>query len=322
MAHNLTNENSMFYAGATPWHGLGHALPANASWEQVVDLVGFYRVQKQDVYVAGNPNAIPGHVALTRQDTGAFLSMVSDRYGVVDFADMAQAVVTAAGGTEAVFHTGGLLGDNGIRGWLLGELGTPMKVKGDSSEIRRFFLATSAHTGSNPIDLMNCATRVVCQNTLGSALGERNGFHLSIRHTSNAAQRVQDAGVAFRNLQTGYEKFGALANIMASTRMTAAQQQATVDAIFPMPEDASDASGSLLTKREKVASLFDTAKGIEGIRGTAWGVFQAWTEYADHHAKSRAALPAARLDSLMFGNLAGLKAQALNVIADTAGIRL
>lgn len=324
MAHGIYNDNAMMYVGAAPWHGLGVALPQNATWEQTKNAVGFYAAELREVFVAGQSEPVAGLRAVVRPDTNETLSVVSARYGVVQFADLAEAVVAAAGG-EAVFHTAGLLGKKGERGWLLGELGEPIRVKGDQSEIRKYFLATSAHDGATCAELLNVGTRVVCQNTLGVALGEKDGARWTIRHTTNAADRVKAAGVAFRNLATGYERFGALANLLAQTKLTAKQTAAVVDAVLPMPVDASEASGSLIAKREKVLELHDTARGIEGLRGTAWGAFQAWTEYADHHSKVRALpadLGARRLESIWFGSAAELKTRALEAIKSVAGARL
>lgn len=325
MAHNLENSRSMFWTGDAPWHGLGVKLPGNATWEEASTAVGFYRVDEVEVYAAGNPEPVPGLKALKRGDDGRVLSVVGQSYGVVDFADMAQAVMTAAG-AEAVFHTGGLLGKNGQRGWLLGELGEPIRVRGDESEIRRYFLATTAHTGADPVDLLDCATRVVCQNTLGTALSERGNWHQKIRHTKNAAERVQAAAIAFRDLSTGYERFGQLANLMAATSFTDAQFEKVTETLFPAQPETGKVSAQAQGKREKLTELFCYGRGItHQIRGTAWAAFQALTEYADHHTKIRA-LPeqtgAARLESIWMGSAAELKKDGLRVLAEVGGFKV
>ncbi len=56
------------------------------------------------------------------------------------FEDVARTLVEAAGGVGAIFHTAGTLGRNGVRGWLLGELPEPLRVRGDKSPIRRYVL--------------------------------------------------------------------------------------------------------------------------------------------------------------------------------------
>ncbi len=134
--------------------------------------------------------------------------------------------------------------------------------------------------------IKNVATRVVCANTLGVALGERGGATWRIQHTANAKQRLEEAGKAFRRLAESYTRFGELANLLAVTPFTDKQMFATVDRVMPVPKDDRD-HDRLENERGKVIRLFDTAVGIERLRGTAWAALQGWTEYADHPAGAR-----------------------------------
>jgi phage/plasmid-like protein (TIGR03299 family) len=202
MAHNL-HKNSMVYAGETPWHGLGVKLPANATWEKIAQLGGFYDVEKRDVQ-GRRGRVIAGKKALVRTDTNAPLAVVSDAYCVVQFSEVAQTIVEAAQGVDAIFHTAGLLGDEGSRGWLLAELPKVIRVKGDESEIRPYLLGTAAHDGHHGVVIKNVATRVVCQNTLGVAMGEDSKFNVSIHHTTNASKRLDEARKAFSLLVQGH----------------------------------------------------------------------------------------------------------------------
>ncbi len=318
MAHDLY-KNSMIYTGETPWHGLGQKLPTNATWEEVKDKLPFYTVLERELFVPGIPTAIPDKKALIASDNGRYLATVGKDYGVVQFSDLAEAVCKAIG-REAVINTAGLLGENGTRAWIQGELsGDPLEVKGDSSPIRRYFVATTSHDGMHAAQLANVATRVVCRNTLGSALGERDGARWSIRHTSRAADRVQAAGLAFKSLVKGMEQFGKLANEMASTQFLPSQVAAVLNKILPMPTDKLSRSyENVFAKHVKIAELADGAMiGGSGIVGTQWGAFQAFTEYADHHSKIRAGNQTeeqARLNSVWFGSAAAFKQEALAAI--------
>lgn len=317
MTHQIYQDRAMMYVGEMPWHKLGIRLEHNATWEKAKSTVGFYTVEKKPLLVSLGESCtdmveVQDRMALTRADTGEYLAVVGRGYGIVQFDDMAEAVMRACGG-QAVFHTAGLLGTRGTRGWLLGEIGEPIKVKGDSSEIRKYFLATTAHDGATSVELLNAATRVVCANTLGVALGERDGARWSVRHTTNAADRVKAAGEAFSNLVRGYDNFAELANLLAQVRLSNKQMQATVDTVLPLPGEDKAPSKQLQNKRETVTSLFETARGIEGIRGTAWGAFQAWTQFADHHLVANRDAQS-RLDSIWFGQAADMKKKALRAI--------
>ncbi len=124
MAQDIFQDRRMFFTGETPWHNLGVKLPANATWEQARDAAGFYNVLERPVFAAGIPTPLPDVKALVADDDGRYLATVGGDYGVVQFSDMAKAVIEAAGGAQAIFHTGGLLGAVGATGWLLGELPT------------------------------------------------------------------------------------------------------------------------------------------------------------------------------------------------------
>lgn len=312
MAHNI---HSMVYAGDRPWHGLGVHLPANGRWEDIREAAGFYRATEMNVHLADG-RVVPDRKAIIREDNGAYLSTVGRTYEIVQFNELAEAGVIASGDVEALWHTAGTLGEHGARGWLLGELPEPIRVRGDESEIRKFILLTTAHDGSSSAVLANCATRVVCQNTLGTALREKDGARWSIRHTKNAKLRLDSAARAFRNLVTNFEKFGELANMMAGARFTLRQHQATIDRVIPLPDDDKK-HPRLISQREKLGALYETFIGGGSIRGTAWGAFQAWTQFADHVRPSFGDAPdslSRKFESVTVGSASDLKAQALSAI--------
>ena len=107
-------------------------------------------------------------------------------------------------------------------------------------------------------------------------------------HTANARRSGSTRrSRAFREIAASYEQLGELANVLATTPFTDRQMKATVDEVMPVPQDDRD-HVRLVTEREKVLNLFETgAVGIERLRGTAWAALQAWTEFADHHGRSR-----------------------------------
>ena len=321
MSHDI---NRMVYVGQVPWHGLGVRLPQNATFEEIIEVAGFPTIVEQPVYVPGKLDPIHGTKALVREDSHDVLAVVSDRYEIVQAEEVARTLVEAARGVRAIFHTAGTLGENGSRFWLLGELPDPMRVRGDSSEIRKYILGTSAHDGCSPVVIQNVGTRVVCSNTLGSALGEATKARWQIRHTRSAPERLREAARGFREIVEGYTQFQQLANELAATRLTDAGLAKVIDLVLPVPNDDKDHS-RIKTSRAKVVELFENGVGMRGIRGTAWAGFQAFTEFADHHRGIRGAKgnpAAARLESIWLGGAADLKRRALMAIAGQTGIQL
>ena len=114
-------------------------------------MAGFPTIVERPVYVPGKLDPIHGTKALVREDSHDVLAVVSDRYEIVQAEEVARTLIEAARGVRAIFHTAGTLGENGSRFWLLGEFPEPMRVRGDSSEIRKYILGTSAHDGCSPV---------------------------------------------------------------------------------------------------------------------------------------------------------------------------
>jgi phage/plasmid-like protein (TIGR03299 family) len=324
MAHNLYNDRAMMYVGARPWHGLGIEFPANATYEQIAKAVGFYSVVERRIFAQGLTEALPDVKALVRADNGAYLSTVGIDYGVVQIEESARAVLQAMGEISAqvkgaTFHTAGLLGDHGMRYWLMGELGQPFTVKGYRSEIKRSVLATSSHDGTSAHHLKNVNTNVVCQNTVSAALSERGGlFSQSIRHTVNAAQRVQDASRAFGALVDQSKAFEKLANAMAGAKFGRDEFQATIDQIIPVPQD-NKPHPKLENQRDAISGLFNNSVGGEGVKDNAWSAYQSWTEFADHYIAP--SIREDRLQSVWLGRGEAVRTEALGSIVDLAGLR-
>jgi phage/plasmid-like protein (TIGR03299 family) len=321
MPHEI---NRLVFVGQVPWHGLGTRLPQNASFDDIVEAAGFFTVAETPVYVPGKLDPIPETKALVREDTHDVLAVVSDRYEVVQAEEVARTLIEAARGVRAIFHTAGSLGRNGSRFWLLGELPGPMKIRGDASEIRKYILGTSAHDGASPVIIQNVGTRVVCANTLGSALGEKTKARWQIRHTRSAPERLREAARGFREIVDGYKQFEQLANELAITRLTDAGLLKVIDQVLPVPDDDRDHS-RIEASRAKVIELFENGVGMQGIRGTGWAGLQSFSEFADHHRGVRGANgnpAAARLESIWLGGAAELKRRALTAIADQVRIPL
>ena len=322
----MHNVNRMVYVGTEPWHGIGVKLPGNATYEEIATMAGFYNAIERPLFLPDSVEPVPDKKALVRSDDGRYLAVVGDGYKVVQFTDVARTLVQAAATVGGIFHTAGTLGPVGCRGWLLGELPGEIVVKGDVSSIKKYLLGTTGHDGNSAITIKNVATRVVCQNTLGLALGERGGAEFKIHHTSNAGARLQQAAAAMRRLVCSYERFGELANVLATTKITGLQLIEAIDKVMPVPVDDKK-HDRIIQDREKVMELFETGVGIEGaIRGTAWAAFQAFTEYADHHRVVRNSKGEdarhVRLESIWLGRSSQLKQAALTAITRGSGILL
>jgi phage/plasmid-like protein (TIGR03299 family) len=139
---------------------------------------------------------------------------------------------------------------------------------------------------------------------------------VSIRHTSSAILRIDEARRALGIANAYFDNFATTADRLVRSKYDDKQMRELAEALFPTVED--QPSTRILKARENVTSLFAYGQGHEDIRGTAWAALNAVAEYADHHRVIRAANEVeraeSRLSSVWFGRSAALKQQAHEVI--------
>lgn len=111
--------------------------------------------------------------------------------------------------------------DEGRKVFILFKMNSAIKVS-EKDFIETYFLLTNGHDGSLSITALPTNVRVVCNNTLGSALygGQKKGYR--IRHTINAEQRVKEAlevmGLLEKNNKQNENAFKSMYNLEISTK--------------------------------------------------------------------------------------------------------
>lgn len=307
---------TMMYVGDRPWHGLGTYVESELTSEKAIVAAGLDWTVKLSPVCA----SLTGHYspdsedfkAVVRMSDERILGVVGGRYhpvqnkGAFDFFD------SVVGEGKAIYHTAGALG-NGSRIWMLAKLPQDM-VLANGEKIEKFMLLSNSHDGSSPLRMLLTPIRVVCQNTLNMALkGTKDG--INIRHTASIEQKIQEAQRALGLAVSYYKEFETTANQMMVTPFTEAQMVNVVANMFPV-EDGAPVPTRTQNTRDTVMDLFKGAgKGMDTIKNTMWGAYQAVTEFADHHRATRAvgntSESEAKLTSVWFGSSAAMKNAAL-----------
>jgi phage/plasmid-like protein (TIGR03299 family) len=335
MAHNIWNNNgkdAMWTVGnkQAAWHELGQRTPDAQTWQQAMVLAGLdWTVEKSQLMGAidGRPKALVPAWGIFRSSDGAYLGTVGDQYTTIQNAyafDFVDSLLEAENGAH--YESAGALG-NGERIWCLARVPHTITVAGeDKSEV--YLLFTTSHDGSMAATAKLSTIRVVCQNTLNQALSA-NGSMVRVKHTRDAERRLDQAkrlmsGVA-QDVKTLEEKL----NLLATRKMTKDSLVSIMDRLFPPPKDEK----SNTTRRENVLSdvlrLYELNdnNAVSSIRGTAYNLLNAVTEYTDHERNARITenrkgytLAQARAENAFVGTGDKLKQDALDVILqDTAG---
>jgi phage/plasmid-like protein (TIGR03299 family) len=217
---------------------------------------------------------------------------------------------------RASFETAGALHGGRIV-WVLAKLADSFEVvPGDA--VKGYLLLSNAHDGTRSVQARFTPIRVVCANTLGAA--DRGDARLdraiSIRHTSGVAERMEQAahvmGLASRQLESTADAFRLIAGVQLGVARAREYFESVVDGTRDELGNLSPRSANVV---KVLGELFDGAGvGLDmpGVRGTAWGAYNAVTEYVDYQRGASKGADA-RLDSIAFGSGLAMKQRALSL---------
>lgn len=319
MAHEVEN---MFYMGQTPWHGLGTKVIDAPTSEEAIKLAGLnWRVNLADLRLADG--RMVTHKATVRDSDGSILGVVGPDYTPLQNHEAFAFFDPFIRGNLAEYHTAGSLRE-GRRVWILARMRgvDPMEViSGDAVE--SYILLSNGHDGSLAVRVGFTDTRVVCANTLRAAHGSAGSKLLRVKHTSGVKDTLDEIrevmDCARNEFVATVEQYRQLArrDIDARTLETyvkvvfrKADKPAPTGLVLASQSGASDAPEESKRLVPRIVDLFESGRGMKGMRPTMWRAFNAVTEYTSHH---RGRTQDSRVDSLWFGDSANVNRRALEL---------
>lgn len=306
MAHQLETwaDGSASFALARlhAWHRLGTVLPDRFDAAQAMNhaKLGGWRVRKEalqtTVLTADGVSTldVPEQFATVRTNpvTGRpdVLGVVGRGYTPIQNEEHAALLDALVDESGAHFETAGSL-RGGRQVFLTMKLPTTMQI-GGVDPVDLYLVACNSHDGTSAFRLLVSPIRVVCANTQAIAI-RRAQSSFSIRHTSGASGQIEQArqalGLTFKYAET----FQAQADAMIAQAMTDRQFRELIDAVWHVDDKADTSAKAGPSKRSQtiaanrravLVDLWRSSPTAEAIRGTAWGAYQAITEYTDHVA--------------------------------------
>lgn len=316
MAHHIEKDDSLFYVGATPWHGMGVELPSLATAAEAIQAANLgWEILQEPVKTADGKTLADQYINL-RSDTREPLGVVGKSYSILQNAkafDFFDAVTQDPHGPK--YETAGSLW-NGRKVWMLAKMPDMMEVvPGD--DVAPYILLSNTHDGSGSVRIMFTPIRVVCQNTLNAA-HSGTGKTFKIRHSGDVLLKVSQAQDALGIIRhTLIETLG-LYQALAAKTPTAEQVETVLQSLWPDGETKTDRNK---LQRERVLSLAESGlgNGNAKVRGTAWALYNGVTELVDHYnnrGSKRDDANDMRLNSIGLGSGFDFKADALQTIAD------
>ena len=334
MAHNIATINgkaAMAFSGDRKaiWHELGQAVGQNTvEWKVIANEAQLlWKTVKKPLFsrqpVTNAVFELPDMVAVHRDNDGGYLGTVGKGYELIQNEEMFRYVddlLEAENGAH--WDTAGALG-NGANIWGLARLPEVSRIKGTVDVTENFLLFLGSHDGSTANEAKLCRTRVVCQNTLRVALGEA-GKALKFKHTRNVRFRMDQAKKIWLGIHEDIREQEEKENLLATRLMTGETMVSVLNKLFPEnPLAKGDARRRGIV--EMVLELFASNDGglIPEIKGTAYNMLNAVTEYADHFRGVRITAgrqgmteTQARAENALFGTGDSLKNSAVAVLLE------
>lgn len=307
---------SMAYVCEVPWHGLGRCLAPNQPLDVWAEQAGMdWQIESAEVqFVAeqsllGSVRTFPQQKVLYRSDTKMPLSVVSNRYRVVQPAEILEFYrdLTEVGGYE--LETAGVL-KNGKKLWALARTGQSTTLKGRDT-VHGYLLLATACDGTLATTAQLTSVRVVCNNTLAIALGNETGaIKVSHRSEFDAHAVKRKIGIAIAPWSHFEDYVKALAECRVSERVAEGflQEVFTYAGTGPVKPVAPIVNEQAASKAYELFTGHGRGAELASAKGTAWGLLNSVTEFIDHHRRARS--EDYRRDGAWFGQGAAIKRRA------------
>lgn len=294
-----------------PWHNTGHTITSDRKGFQIPQELNF-EIEARPIYTEQNGNFVPmaKNRVLTRTDTNQALGIIGMSYHPYTNPQMWDVV------SQYCKQTGGTLDkagqyNNGEFVWATVRHDDYEVVSGDP--ITKYDMFINPFTNGRTFTLINTDLRIVCGNALSSALANNDGVY-RIRHSRTIADRVQiaaEASAAAVSVRSHNVEF---LKALTKVRLSESQIEEFIKSMFRVTDNS---NRRVLDRADTFRGLVDVGMGsdLKGVRGTAYGLYQAAIEFADHHITVRGNGDN-QLNSALAGSIALFKNKAIKLIKE------
>ena len=311
MAHEV---ETMAYAGAKPWHGLGVPVSNDLTPQQMQTKAGLdWEVNKEDLYLADG-TIVPGKKALTRSSDGSIFDVVGNDWNPIQNDDaFAFFNEYVAAGDMEMETAGSLKGGRNV--FALAKIKESFSILGED-QVDSYLLFSNPHEYGKAIDIRFTPIRVVCHNTLTFSLQSASKNFVKLNHRSKF-----DADMVKQQMGLASEKFAMykeMAEFLSTKKFTVESLLNYYNDVFPHTYSKGKEVKVVedLTKNAKAAmDVLYTQPGANFGEGTWWQALNSVTYMTDHTMGRNAET---RLQSAWFGQNQSRKVKAVNKAVEYA----
>lgn len=295
MAHNINytkGQASFFTVKEKAWHNLGRVLDNPPTSEEAIKEAGLdFDVEKKPNFIEVEDTKIKIHNSFTtiRTDTNTPLGRnLTNKYEVVQNKNAFNVFDEIVGSKQAIFETAGALGE-GETIFITAKLPDYIKMPNGEDIVEKYLLLSNSHDGSSSLIIMLTPIRVVCNNTLTSALSRKSSHKISLQHNSQINNKVKDAASLLGLINLSYTELEEKLNFMNNIPVDDGTARKLVAKLLLQEKDFKIEQNKLLLNSDisvKSRNMFDLAiealhsgHGQEMYEGTGLWFFNGMSYY-------------------------------------------
>jgi|TARA_B100001094_G_scaffold304741_1_gene333989 phage/plasmid-like protein (TIGR03299 family) len=280
MSHEV---ETMAYADALPWHGLGVKVHNDLSPQQMMQKAGVdWKVHEVESFVEFNGTKMPtGQKSLIRETDGKILTNVGENWHPCQNETAFEFFQDYVAAGDMEMHTAGSL-KGGQYVWALAKVKESFDLFG-GDQVDSYMLFSNPHVYGKSIDVRFTPIRVVCNNTLTFALNGEVNRAVKINHKSefNTDMVKDQLGIAHEK----FAKYKEMAEFLGSRPFSVENMLNYYNEVFPLTSGSNEDEVIYETLSGQAKNCVDnlqTQPGAEYAEGSWWQVFNAATYVTDH----------------------------------------
>ena len=325
----VLNERAWVKAGTAVNAGSASeaAKQAGLDWNvMLADMVALGRNQVNEYETVTDHYPVPKRQAVLKlgkdNKPNEVIGVVGDKYKIVQNMEVFSALDTLVDSGDARYTAAGEY-NNGANIWMVMELPTGVQVANDPHAA--YLLVQSSHDGSCAVRIRPIIERLFCANQISRIImGKKtNDYTYVMKHTTNSVLSISDIRNITQLTYSSIQQYEEVAGTLLQRKVDERQVKNIFKSVWALPSIVEETPEHLLSqgeKRQRTIALTgrDSAWNIysqsptqENIRGTAFGVWQAVIEHADHYASGGAER---RAVATISGRNDKIKNKALNLV--------
>ncbi len=311
MSHEV---ETMFYSGATPWHGLGTRVDRALTSAEAIQQAGQdWNVRKGFVWAGPDREWQENKVCIYRETDNAILGFATPAYELFQNSQAFDFLDSLLQDGVMRYHTAGSLFGGKVV-WILAQMEEGMLIAGDKYE--QYILLFTSHDGKGSVRVRPTSVRVVCNNTLNWALSTQAAVEIKLSHRSGLAQRLVDASKVMDVTTEAQRNLSYWLETMSYTPFSNEQFKDLTETMFGSIDD--DTHKRRVNAADQFINVWKQETSYAPEQ-SAYAAIQTVTGYADHHRTYNGA-PAVKLDrrfqSVMMKDSNSFKQRGLAAIHD------